>query len=126
MGQRTQQFFERRRLWNVSICEILLLILPRKKLDVDYAQKNFANAKSISSSQIYQENPEDRAMRQSNINRFSGATAISSASYYNRDESRMGPSMSTSVACLTYPQEEEDLTLVQLETGVIWANLAKA
>lgn len=61
------------------------------------AQQNFANAKSISSKQFFgdNENPAERADRQSRLNRFEGARAISSADFYERDESNMGPQFSS-------------------------------
>lgn len=58
------------------------------------AQQNFSKAKSISSKQFFgeEDNSSDRADRQQRLNRFEGARSISSADFYERDESEMGSS----------------------------------
>jgi ADP-ribosylation factor GTPase-activating protein 2/3 len=54
----------------------------------DYAQRTFGNAKSISSDQYFADESK-RAHSEENkqrIGQFSGATSISSAEYFNREE----------------------------------------
>jgi len=56
-----------------------------------YAQQNFSKAKSISSTQMFGEgeNKVDENERKQRLSKFEGARAISSASYYDRDEESM-------------------------------------
>lgn len=57
----------------------------------NFAQKKFGSAKAISSKDFQKEdNGEAEFERQTKINQFSGATAISSADYFGRDESKSG------------------------------------
>jgi len=72
----------------------------RKQDDIapDYARKNFSSAKSISSDQYFgtdkeKENPYEKEMR---LSRFHGANAISSADYFERDETPTMSDMSAS------------------------------
>lgn len=61
------------------------------------AQKKFgAAAKSISSDQYFSEetSPAEEAEKERRLSKFSGAASISSSSYYERDESHMGPAVS--------------------------------
>jgi len=55
----------------------------------DYARKNFASAKSISSDQYYGGDKQDSNSQERDyrLAKFTGATAISSAAYFDRDES---------------------------------------
>lgn len=62
-----------------------------KDEDADEAQKRFGSSKAISSDQFFQKkDDDDRYERQARLSQFSGATAISSAAYFGRDEG--GPS----------------------------------
>jgi len=57
------------------------------------AQQGFSKAKHISSDQFFgKEKEKDDADKQARLNRFDGARSISSASYFERDESEIGPS----------------------------------
>jgi hypothetical protein len=73
----------------------------KKEVGFGYAQQNFSKAKAISSNQFFgdEESKNDPERRQ-RISRFEGARSISSADYYERDESEMG-SQDISVADIT-------------------------
>lgn len=55
----------------------------------DYARQKFSNAKSISSDQYFgnDKNDSNNYEKDMRLSRFQGATSISSADYYERDES---------------------------------------
>eukprot|EP01117_Protostelium_nocturnum_P013569 TRINITY_DN5071_c0_g2_i1.p1 TRINITY_DN5071_c0_g2~~TRINITY_DN5071_c0_g2_i1.p1 ORF type:complete len:422 (+),score=197.92 TRINITY_DN5071_c0_g2_i1:133-1398(+) len=55
------------------------------------AQQQYANAKSISSTQFFRDEGGDDSEKRSRLSKFEGARSISSASYYDRDETAMGP-----------------------------------
>jgi ADP-ribosylation factor GTPase-activating protein 2/3 len=67
-----------------------------------YAQQNFSKAKAISSNQFFgEEESKNDPERRQRIAKFEGARAISSADYYERDESEMGGAQDVSVSDIT-------------------------
>lgn len=58
-------------------------------VEANFAQKNFANAKSISSSQVHGSTNNSGGGSRQAAQRFGNATAISSAQFYGRDESHL-------------------------------------
>lgn len=92
------------------------------------AQQNFANAKSISSKQFFgeEEDAADQSDKQRRLAKFEGARSISSADYYERDESSSNTNPSDMARRLAYTAKN-DLTSVKeivTEGGKKLANLA--
>lgn len=72
---------------------------PAKRDDTpDYARTKYANAKSISSDQYFglDKQGENNYEKEQRLSRFQGASSISSADYYERDESVSVSDMSAS------------------------------
>jgi len=65
----------------------------KKGVGYGVAQQNFSKAKSISSTQFFgdQEGGADDAEKKSRLSRFEGQRSISSATYFDRDETGLGP-----------------------------------
>jgi len=64
----------------------------KKETGFGYAQQNFGRAKAISSTQFFGEDDKnDDSEKKTRLSRFEGATSISSAVYYDRNEDDMGP-----------------------------------
>lgn len=69
-----------------------------KEDNTDYARKNFTSAKSISSDQYFGTDKQDTNSHEKDmrLSKFAGATSISSADYYERDESQQMSDMTAS------------------------------
>ncbi|XP_073999390.1 ADP-ribosylation factor GTPase activating protein 3 [Rhodnius prolixus] len=89
----TSLFGVRKEPKSTSFSDDISQKIERKRVTVpgiassNEAQKKFGSAKSISSDQFFSDNSDSAWERSANLSRFEGSSSISSADYFNRNES---------------------------------------
>jgi len=87
----------------------------KKEVGYGIAQQNFSKAKAISSNQMFgdDQGKDSTGEKQQRLSKFDGARSISSADYYDRDESEMGGGSGGDVARKLAYTAKTDMTQVK-------------